>query len=665
MGILGDAGLQAGIAGRGLRGVFAKLGSPTGKAKDKLEELNIELFNAAGEFIGLPETVGQFEKALSGMTDEQRAAALGAVFSRQELAAFSVLLRAGEGDLQSYSDELGNSLGIASEIAAKQLDNLSGDVTLFKSALSGIKIDIFTALEPVLRQLVQSGIQLLSTFGPQLTDVFNAITATIRDAAGSLSGFFGAFQRGGMDALLESLGISVEAFRNFQAVLLTVFQVVKSVFAGIIAALQPAMTSLQDGFSTLTETLNSMGITWGDVWSTIGIVVGGVIVTIISIVVGLVNAIASGFARAMVTIQQLIDIWQDLQAAWETGDILGVVQAIFDGIVTIFVGSYEALIAFTQGFIEGIANFWQALFDTLVGGSIIPDLVNGIISWFEMLIEPVLGVFETLAGGISTVLGAIFGAIAGGGDDGISIDFSGLVTTLTVTIPESLAVLTEQFTLLFSTVSEQLTMLTTEPLALFIQDFSSIYILHIPLLLETWISMTEQIVAQINITIASLNDLIAVIFEAKAAAIELADAIVQGMKDAAEAFEDAADSLKEDLIPAIKDTITEFENLKTAAEDAAKAARSVGEASSEQTGVPPFQHGTSSSGFVIPPGFPNDSFLARFTSGERIFVDRKGMTNSNNRETVNNYYFNQTVNTRAEQSTVIGDFRTMQLLLGT
>jgi hypothetical protein len=208
-------------------------------------------------------------------------------------------------------------------------------------------------------------------------------------------------------------------------------------------------------------------------------------------------------------------------------------------------------------------------------------------------------------------------------------------------------------------------MLTTEPLALFIQDFSSIYILHIPLLLETWISMTEQIVAQINITIASLNDLIAVIFEAKAAAIELADAIVQGMKDAAEAFEDAADSLKEDLIPAIKDTITEFENLKTAAEDAAKAARSVGEASSEQTGVPPFQHGTSSSGFVIPPGFPNDSFLARFTSGERIFVDRKGMTNSNNRETVNNYYFNQTVNTRAEQSTVIGDFRTMQLLLGT
>lgn len=79
-----------------------------------------------------------------------------------------------------------------------------------------------------------------------------------------------------------------------------------------------------------------------------------------------------------------------------------------------------------------------------------------------------------------------------------------------------------------------------------------------------------------------------------------------------------------------------------------------------------FAGGTGPLGFEVPPGFPNDSFPLRVQSGERVLVAPRGQSIEDlaGRGQTTNYYFNQTVNTRADSSTVIGDFNVMRGLLG-
>jgi hypothetical protein len=97
-----------------------------------------------------------------------------------------------------------------------------------------------------------------------------------------------------------------------------------------------------------------------------------------------------------------------------------------------------------------------------------------------------------------------------------------------------------------------------------------------------------------------------------------------------------------------------------------------------QSGSPGHQLGL---GWPVPPGFPNDSFLMGVTSREEVLVTPPGMSiealiferlaglmsnngSVSNQSVVKNYYFDQTVNTRAETSTVVQDFRIMQALVG-
>ena len=233
LGTLGNAGVQAGIAGRGLRGVMSKLGAPTNAAATAMEGLGIEIFNSAGEMKSLPEIIGSFNRATAGMTEQQKAAALGTIFSRGELSNMLILMKAGQGTLEDFGSELENSGGRAAEIAAEQLNNLSGDVTLFQSALSGVKIKVFEVLEPVLRRVVQAGTAFLTNFGPQITSAFDMIGGGINKAVEIITNAWTIFQAFGAEgaalSIMAMLGFSTDQINTVRGYI----EQIKTMIGGI------------------------------------------------------------------------------------------------------------------------------------------------------------------------------------------------------------------------------------------------------------------------------------------------------------------------------------------------------------------------------------------------------------------------------------------------
>jgi hypothetical protein len=225
----------------------------------------------------------------------------------------------------------------------------------------------------------------------------------------------------------------------------------------------------------------------------------------------------------------------------------------------------------------------------------------------------------------------------------------------TITLPT----LSEIWTILIELMTTQLTTLTTVPLTNFIMTLSSIYLVHIPALSEAWSTATADILLKADLIISKLANeggLIDIIKDATKAAVDFGEDSVDSMKDAAKA-------IKDKLIPAIEDAIEKFEDMKDAANDAAAAARGTG-GSLNDTGL----GGDKQHGGPVRKGI---SYLVGEVGPEIFTPNRSGFIIPNDQlpgrqsNTTNNYYFQQTVNTRAESSTVIGDFKTMQLLLGT
>lgn len=74
------------------------------------------------------------------------------------------------GDLGTLQEAMDGTEGAAAKMAAVQLDNLAGDITLFQSAMEGAQIALSDQLTPAFREFVQYGTDAVS----KLTDAFSS-----------------------------------------------------------------------------------------------------------------------------------------------------------------------------------------------------------------------------------------------------------------------------------------------------------------------------------------------------------------------------------------------------------------------------------------------------------------------------------------------------------
>ena len=147
IGKLSDAGIQGESAGTGLRGILATLSS-------KAKQLGINVFDASGKMLPLRDTLKQIEdKGLS-------TAKIMEIFGKKAGPSMLALLKVGSKGLQDFTKDLENSGGTAEEIAAVQLEGLTGDMTMLKSAVEGVAIQFGSKLSPVISSIAKKFTEL-------------------------------------------------------------------------------------------------------------------------------------------------------------------------------------------------------------------------------------------------------------------------------------------------------------------------------------------------------------------------------------------------------------------------------------------------------------------------------------------------------------------------
>ena len=187
-GKLGDAGIQASMAGTTMRAIMLRLSAPAKEGVEALEALKVKTTDAAGNMRKMPDVLADLNRAMAKMSEAQKAAYTKAIFGTEAMSgAFVLMEQAGKGALQEFISSVKKS-GTAKEVATKQNDNLLGDYKGLTSALEGVSIAFYEKLEPALRKVTQAGTEGLQW----LTGLIKEYPM-LTQAVGLAAGGFGVF----------------------------------------------------------------------------------------------------------------------------------------------------------------------------------------------------------------------------------------------------------------------------------------------------------------------------------------------------------------------------------------------------------------------------------------------------------------------------------------
>ncbi|WP_051284574.1 phage tail tape measure protein [Desulforegula conservatrix] len=153
-GKLGNIGIDASVAGTGIKIMFQRLQAPAGQAAATLQKLGIKTKDAAGNMLPIYDILSSLEAKTKAMGTGDRAGVLQKIFGEEAISSVTGLLSEGVGKIKAYAQTLAQP-GKAAAVAKKNLDNFNGAVEMLSGAWDGLKITIGDIFLPVLRILVE------------------------------------------------------------------------------------------------------------------------------------------------------------------------------------------------------------------------------------------------------------------------------------------------------------------------------------------------------------------------------------------------------------------------------------------------------------------------------------------------------------------------------
>jgi len=264
LGLLADNGIKGAEGGTALRNVL--LGLSSDKFESTFGELGVAAYDAEGNMRSLKDIFADMNAAMADWTVEEKTKGLSEAFNKVDLKSLNALLATDAERWDEVSAAIEDSAGAAEQMADTQLDNLSGDVTIFQSALEGLQIAISDAVSPALRSMVQVGTAAISGITEALGFLYEA-SAPVREAISNIIAGIG-----------ERLGPVVE---DAQPLLQGLGDIVGGAVGAAFDGLATAVTIVADAIGWLWDNVLApfgqwLSETFGPLIEGVGTVIGGI-----------------------------------------------------------------------------------------------------------------------------------------------------------------------------------------------------------------------------------------------------------------------------------------------------------------------------------------------------------------------------------------------------
>lgn len=179
--LMGNAGIQASMAGTGLRGAVTRMLSPTKGVQKAMKEAGLTFTDSKGRLLPLVDIIKQLEPHADD------AGLMMRIFGQRAGPAMMALVNQGSAALEKLTKELEDSGGTAERVSKVQMEGFNGVLKELQSAAEGTAIALGTLLFPVLTVLGNKATELLN----RLTDFTEAHPALTSGIVLAVAGFMG------------------------------------------------------------------------------------------------------------------------------------------------------------------------------------------------------------------------------------------------------------------------------------------------------------------------------------------------------------------------------------------------------------------------------------------------------------------------------------------
>jgi tape measure domain-containing protein len=373
----------------------------------------IEIFTRIGESPKFIQGAAEGAKTLNGVWQQLKETA------QTQLGTF--FLDNSE-QIKKALNELGPALSKlitnAGPIFLKLISGFSSLVGWFSRA-----VDWYNKLSPGTQNLILKLGGLATILGPivlalgTFMGAIAGISAGVAAIATPVGGIVAA-----VVAVAAAIGVAIAWVRKFIAGNSEAAQKVKAswnnFYADVIGPVVDGFRSLWDGVVKAFDQIKNALVgntgswkSWAGFLKELGIgiwaLLKGLLVLAAEVLKGIFSALGSVIKAIGSLISGVIKIFKgltDFLAGVFTGDwsralkgLREIWDGLWDGIIGVLYNVGEAIIRLVSGVVNGIIGFFKNLYNTLVGHSIIPDMVKLIIAWFYKLTSPIKSVFNSIA----------------------------------------------------------------------------------------------------------------------------------------------------------------------------------------------------------------------------------------------------------------------------
>lgn len=172
IGLMANSGIKASQAGTSLRTIMSNLTDDFVVSGEAIGDVVIKTKNADGTMRGFSDIIADTREAFSGLTESEKANMAETLAGKNAMSGFLALVNAAPADVDKLTAAIADCDGAAESMSTTMIDNLSGDMTLFESAVDGMKIQLADELNPALRDVVQYATKQIPAAEKALTPVF-------------------------------------------------------------------------------------------------------------------------------------------------------------------------------------------------------------------------------------------------------------------------------------------------------------------------------------------------------------------------------------------------------------------------------------------------------------------------------------------------------------
>lgn len=250
------------------------------------------------------------------------------------------------------------------KIAVELAPALTGAIRALGPALAALGPGLISVAENLAKAFASEEMQHgLLALGKGLSDVLIAI-APLLPFVGQLAGILGQVLGGALTNLGVALGPIIEA---------------------LAVALEPALKSISDALNLLIPLMEPIYKAFGDIGAAL---ITQLLPPLLNLIPTMIDSLIPAFVQLAREVEPLIPLLADLAVKF----VRDFLPALLPMLPELSKMSLEfarmgivlgQLVADVAPYIERIIGIFQHLYDTLVGHSIIPDLINGMTKWFR------------------------------------------------------------------------------------------------------------------------------------------------------------------------------------------------------------------------------------------------------------------------------------------